>query len=249
MRGKHRARKDRVTLDRVFSKWGICSRRDAQNKIRAGMVSVNGKEVRDPDFWVTLTQDKVKCEGGNLKPRKKLYYMLYKPKGVVTTYRDPDNRRTVYHLFTGIKDWIFPVGRLDSDTSGLLLLTNDTHFSETLTNPLSRIPKTYQLKINFYPSAEQLQLLEQGITLNDGPTLPARVRVLRTKGKYTYLEIAIVEGKNRQVRRMIDALNGKVLKLVRTRIGNLALGDLQVGKYRQLDSNDLRELTSQRRKV
>lgn len=238
-----KSRKERVTLDRAFSKCGVFSRSEALEKIKAGAVTVNGRVIRNPDLWVSMAHDKIRCDGQGLKKRKKVYLMFYKPKGVVTTHRDPANRRTVYDFLSGLEEWVFPVGRLDKDTSGLLLLTNDTDFSEALTNPLSRIPKTYQVKINFRPSAEQLQLLEQGITLGNGQrTLPAKVRIIRETDKYTYLDLVIVEGKNRQVRRMMEALNGKVLKLVRKRIGNLVLGNLEVGKYRYLDNRDLAQL-------
>jgi pseudouridine synthase len=238
-----KSRKDRVTLDRAFSKCGIFSRSDALEKIKAGAVTVNGKVIRNPDLWVSLAHDRIRYDGQGLKKQRKVYLMFYKPKGVVTTHRDPAHRKTVYDFLSGLKEWVFPVGRLDKDTSGLLLLTNDTDFGEALTNPLSRIPKTYQVKINFRPSVEQLQLLEQGITLKNGEkTLPARVRILRETEKYTYLDLVIVEGKNRQVHRMMEALNGKVLKLVRKRIGNLVLGNLQVGKYRYLDHKDLAQL-------
>jgi 23S rRNA pseudouridine2605 synthase len=232
--------KDTVTLDRAFSKSGAFSRTDAAKKIKAGRVSVNGRVVRKPDAWVSLTRDRITCDGESLKERKKVYLMFYKPKGVVTSHRDPDNRRTVYDLLDDIKDWVFPVGRLDKDTSGLLLMTNDTEFSEALTNPLSKIPKTYQVKVNFRPSPEQLKLLENGMTLkNGGRTLPARVQIIRETEKYAHLDITIVEGKNRQVRRMIESLDGRVLKLVRKRIGNLSLGNLQIGCYRFMDRGDL----------
>jgi len=172
--------------------------------------------------------------------------MLYKPKGVVTTHKDPHGRKTVYDLLSGTEEWVFPVGRLDKDTSGLLLLTNDTEFGETLTNPRSKIPKTYQAKVNFRPSVEQLKLLESGMTLRNGEkTLPARVRVIRETERHAHLDITIVEGKNRQIRRMIESLDGRVLKLVRRRIGNLSLGNLQIGRYRFLSKDDLALLRQQ----
>jgi len=162
---------------------------------------------------------------------------------VVTTYRDPQNRKTVYDLLTGQTEWVFPVGRLDRETSGLLLFTNDTRFCELLTNPSSKVPKTYLVKLNFHPSPVQLTELEKGIRLKNGETtLPARVRLLRHTDKCAFLEIIIVEGKNRQIRRMVEALGGKVLKLVRTRIGNLSLGSLQIGCFRPLHSRELANL-------
>jgi pseudouridine synthase len=169
--------------------------------------------------------------------------MLYKPTGVVTSHGDPDQRKTVYDLLTGLKEWVFPVGRLDLDTSGLLILTNDTALGEQMTNPLSKVPKTYQLKINFHPTPEQLDQLQRGIELDNGETtLPASVKELRRNEKYSFLELVLVEGKNRQVRRMIEALGGRVMKLVRIRIGNLALGNLPIGHYRILSRQELAEL-------
>ncbi len=235
--------KEKVTLDRVFSKYGIASRTDARKEITSGRVTVNGKRVRDPELWVSLSSDSVRWNGLDLLDQKKIYLMLYKPRGVVTSHGDPHQRRTIYDLLIETEKWVFPVGRLDMNTSGLLLLTNDTKFGEELTNPLSKIPKTYQLKINFHPTPDQLQTLKEGVSLKNGErALPAKVRILRNTEKHTHLQIMIIEGKNRQIRRMIESLGGRVLKLVRTRIGNLALGDLQVGGYRKLNSKDFLEL-------
>jgi 23S rRNA pseudouridine2605 synthase len=241
--GKAKPDKDRVTLDRAFSKAGIFSRTEALNKITAGAVKVNGKVVREPASWVSLSRDSIQCDGQTLRARRKIYLMLYKPTGVVTSHGDPDQRKTVYDLLTGLKEWVFPVGRLDLDTSGLLILTNDTALGEQMTNPLSKVPKTYQLKINFHPTQEHLDQLQRGIKLSSGETtLPASVKELRRNDKYSFLELVLVEGKNRQVRRMIEALGGRVMKLVRTRIGNLALGDLPIGHYRVLSRQELAEL-------
>ncbi|MEW5975554.1 MAG: pseudouridine synthase [Acidobacteriota bacterium] len=235
--------KDRVTLDRAFSKAGMCSRTDALRKIQSGQVSVNGRVVRDPEMWVSQTRDVIRHEGRALQGATKVYLMLYKPRGVVTTHRDPDGRRTVYDLLTDLEAWVSPVGRLDKDTSGMLLLTNDTQFSEGLTNPVNKVPKTYQLKVSFNPTEEQLEMLRKGIFLKNGErTLPSKVRKLRCSERHAHLELEIVEGRNRQVRRMIEAIGGKVLKLVRTRIATLTLGNLQVGRYRPLNGREVREL-------
>lgn len=232
--------KDRVTLDRAFSKLGLCSRTDAAGFIRSGKVTVNGKVIRKVEHWVSLREDRVGFEGRDLKPRKRVVLALNKPTGVVTSHRDSQDRKTVYDLLTGIDDWVFPVGRLDKDTSGLLLLTNDTEIGESLTNPRAKVPKTYLVKVNFHPSPEQLRNLEGGVMLQEGETtLPAKVRVLRQSEKCSFLELVIVEGKNRQVRRMIETLGGQVLKLVRTQIGGLVLGDLPPGGYRILNNDDL----------
>jgi 23S rRNA pseudouridine2605 synthase len=235
--------KDRVTLDRAFSKCGFFSRTEAAHKIKSGKVTVNGRVIREPQAWVSLQQDRIRLEGQLVKPQKNIYLALYKPKGYVTSSGDPDGRATVYDLLKEIDEWIFPVGRLDMDTTGLLLMTNDAGFSEHLTNPASKVSKTYLVKINFRLSPEQLQLLREGITLKNGEkTLPARIRILKEKEKTSLLEIGICEGKNRQVRRMIEALGGKVLKLVRTRIGMLTLEGLEIGKWRLLDKEEVRQL-------
>src|SRR5262245_7892270 len=238
-----RLRKDRVTLDRAFSKAGLFSRTEALKKIKAGLVKVNGKTVREPASWVSMSRDSIQCDGQTLRQRRKIHLMLYKPTGVVTSHGDPGERKTVYDLLEGLDEWVFPVGRLDLDTSGLLIMTNDTALGEHMTNPLSKLPKTYQLKVNFHPTPEQLAQLERGITLENGETtLPAKVSVLRENAKYSFLELILVEGKNRQVRRMIEALGGHVVKLVRTRIGDLALGGLPIGHYRFLTSQELAAL-------
>ena len=235
-------RKDVVTLDRAFSKAGIFSRTEAAKRIRGGHVQVNGRTVRDPNCWVSKT-DRIAIDGENLRSRKKVYLLFYKPTDVVTSHGDPGNRRTVYDFLTDLSEWVFPVGRLDKDTSGLLILTNDTEFGDRLTNPNSHIPKTYQVKTNFHPTPEQLRRLQSGLTLANGQkVLPAKVQILRQTAKCTFLQLTITEGKNRQVRRMIEALGGRVLKLVRTAIGNLHLGNLQIGHYRVLNRVDLGEL-------
>lgn len=241
--GGSKPAKDRVTLDRAFSKAGMFSRTEALTKIKSGAVKVNGKVVREPASWVSLSRDSIQCDGQLLRERRKIYLMLYKPTGVVTSHGDPGQRRTVYDLLTGLKEWVFPVGRLDLETSGLLIMTNDTALGEKMTNPFSKVPKTYQLKINFHPTQEQLEQLRHGIKLASGETtLPASVKELRRNDKYSFLELVLVEGKNRQVRRMIEALGGRVMKLVRTRIGNLALGNLPIGQYRALSRRELAEL-------
>lgn len=235
--------KDRVTLDRAFSKCGYCSRTEAVRHIRDGKITVNGRGVRDPETWVSLERNQIRYLGQLIKPRKNIYLALYKPKGYVTSYGDPDGRPTVYDLLKGLEEWVFPVGRLDMDTTGLLLMTNDTNFSERLTNPSSKISKTYLVKINCLLSTESLQRLRDGITLkNQEKTQSARIQVLKEKEKTSQLEITIGEGKNRQVRRMIEAAGGKVLKLVRTRIGKLSLVGLEIGKWRFLEKKEVEQL-------
>ncbi|HTX34512.1 MAG TPA: pseudouridine synthase [Bryobacteraceae bacterium] len=230
------------TLERLFSKAGMASRADARGWIAAGRVRVNGTVVKNPDHWVDLEKDRVWLDGKPLRDAAPRYLLLYKPKGYLTTWRDPQGRPTVYALIEDAGAWLSPVGRLDLDTSGLLLMTNDTAFAERLTNPDYKIPKTYQVKTSTLLSDEQIAQLRQGVVLSDGPTRPAEVRRVRDSARYTVLELTITEGRNRQVRRMIEAVGSKVLKLVRTAIGPLRIGDLPIGHWRPLTGDELRSL-------
>lgn len=230
------------TLDRVLSKAGICSRTEAKEWIVRGRVKVNGKPVKDPEHWVALDRDQVLLDGRPLQAQKKLHLLLYKPKGYLTTYKDPDGRPTVYSLMSGIDHWVFPVGRLDQDTSGLLILTNDTDFAEYITNPDHHVPKTYLVKASTLLTDEQLDLMRNGLELKDGPTRPARVRRVRDSETRTFFEITITEGRNRQVRRMVEALDSKVLKLVRVAIGPIRIMDLNIGHWRHLTQDEIRNL-------
>ncbi len=231
------------TLDRVLSKAGLGSRSDARKWIGAGRVKVNGKLVQTPDHWVDLQRDSVTLDDRAIRPGKKIYLVLYKPKGFLTTYNDPAGRPTVYDLIRDAGQWVVPVGRLDQDTSGLLLLTNDTRFAERVTNPEYKVPKTYLVKTSTLLSGDRLDQLRQGVVLSDGPTQPAEVKRVRDSAHCTFVEITIREGRNRQVRRMIEVIGSKVLKLVRIRIGGLTIGDLPIGKYRELTPAEVRALT------
>ncbi len=195
--------------------------------------------MRDADHWIDLGRDRVTFDGKPLADAAKLYILLYKPKGYLTTRRDPEGRPTVYDLIADAGQWLSPVGRLDLDTSGLLILTNDTEFADRIMSPEFKVPKTYQVKASTILTGEQLDRLRHGVELSDGPTRPAEVRWLRDSGKYTHFAITITEGRNRQVRRMIEAVGSKVLKLVRTAIGEVIIGDLPIGKWRKLDADEL----------
>jgi 23S rRNA pseudouridine2605 synthase len=230
------------TLDRALSKAGLGSRTEARSWIGAGRVSVNGRVIQTPDHWVDLERDKITLDGKPIRESEKIYLLLYKPKGYLTTYKDPEGRPTVYDLLPDLKSWVFPVGRLDLDSSGLLLMTNDTGLAEQLTNPDYKVSKTYLVKSATVLSAEQLDRLRSGVELNDGPTRPAFVQRIRESAKRSFLEITISEGRNRQVRRMLEAVDSKVLKLVRTAIGPLRIGDLAIGKYRPLTPTEVDSL-------
>jgi 23S rRNA pseudouridine2605 synthase len=231
------------TLERVLSKAGVGSRVDARSWIHAGRVKVNGRITRNPDQWIDMKRDRVLFDGKPLVARERIYLLLYKPTGYLTTYKDPEGRPTVYDLTADAGTFLSPVGRLDLDTSGLLLMTNDNQFAERVTNPNSHVPKTYLVKASAVLTDTQLQQLRDGIELADGPTRPALVTRLRDSGKYTHFEITLTEGRNRQVRRMVEALEAKVLKLVRVRIGHIAIGRLPIGKWRLLTAAEVASLS------
>jgi len=237
-------RNDRVlkTLERAFSKAGIGSRTEARRWIGEGRVSVNGVAARSPDQWIDLARDRVTLDGKPIAAARGIYILLYKPKGYLTTYRDPENRPTVYDLIAEVDAWLAPVGRLDLDSSGLLLMTNDTAFADHVTSPAHLVSKTYQAKTTSLLSEEQIERLRRGIELSDGPTRPAEVRRLRDSAKHTFIEIVLTEGRNRQVRRMVEAAGSRVLKLVRVAIGPLRIADLPIGKWRRLTEEEIAAL-------
>lgn len=231
------------TLDRVISKAGLGSRREARSWIGSGRVAVNGKKIQTPDHWVDVAGDRVTLDGRPLGVARKVYLLLYKPKGYLTTYKDPEGRRTVYDLIPGIDQFVSPVGRLDLDTSGLLIMTNDTDFGNRIMSPESKVAKTYLVKSSLLLSDEQLDRLRAGVELEDGPTRPAAVDRIRDSARYTFFEITITEGRNRQVRRMVETLGAKVLKLVRVSIGAIRIGDLEIGKHRELTPAEVNQLS------
>jgi 23S rRNA pseudouridine2605 synthase len=232
------------TLERVLSKAGLGSRSEARTWIHARRVSVNGVIIENPDHWVTFSQDRVELDGNEVKAAERLYILLYKPTGYITSYGDPEGRPTVYDLLKDVGSFVGTVGRLDLDSSGLLLLSNDTQLSERMTNPDFHVPKTYLVKCATRLSDEDLEQLRQGVELQDGPTRPAEVSRVRDAESKTFLEITISEGRNRQVRRMIEAIGSRVLKLVRIRLGPLRLEGLAPGKWRHLNEAELQHLRS-----
>lgn len=239
--------KSAMTLDRALSRFGVSSRGEAQRAIQRGRVKVNGKAVRDPAVWVQPEKDAIHLDGQRLKPARKTYLLFYKPKGIITSHGDPEGRKTVYDCLGDTGQWLFPVGRLDKDTSGLLLITNDTEFADFVSSPSSGIQKTYLVKASGLIPEEAIARMAAGIEMKRGDTAhPLRVQRLEDRGKYTWLEMVLTEGKNREVRRMIEAVGFKVLKLVRTGIGPLTLAGLEVGKWRPLTQSEMISLRRKR---
>jgi pseudouridine synthase len=232
------------TLDRVLSKAGLGSRTEARSWIGTGRVRVNGLLVQTPDYWVNTKTDKVTLDNNPIDTVERRYILLNKPKGYLTTYKDPEGRPTVYDLLKGVDQFVSTVGRLDLDTSGLLLLTNDNDLTEAVTNPAYKLEKTYLVKAATLLSDEQLDRLRKGVELEDGITQPAKVEVTRQSEKHTFLEMTITEGRNRQVRRMLEAAGSHVLKLVRVKLGPLTLEGLPIGTWRELTEPEVARLSS-----
>ena len=219
----------------MLSRFGLSSRSAAREAILAGRVKVNGRVVRDPEYWTDPRAETIHLDRKRLRRAHKVYLLFYKPKGVITSHGDPEGRKTIYDCLGPEIPLVSPVGRLDKDTSGLLLLTNDTEFANHVTDPASRVPKTYLVKANGLVSSEVIAGLAKGIELKRGDwAQPQSIRRVEDRGKYSWLEIVLTEGKNREVRRLLEAVGLKVLKLVRTRIGPCTLEGLQIGQYRNL---------------
>ncbi len=230
-------------LQKVIASAGVASRRKAEQLIQEGKVSVNGKIVTEMGIKVS-PQDEIKVNGKPLQKEEKVYYLLNKPKGYICAVSDDKDRKTVIDCFPDVKERIFPVGRLDYDTTGLLILTNDGEFANKMMHPRYHLPKTYEVAVDGVLTDQMLTMLQNGIELEDGKTLPAEVYLLkRLEGKKkTVIQITIFEGRNRQVRRMMEYFHCEVTRLSRIQYGFLDLGHLRQGQYRKLRSFEIRKL-------
>jgi 23S rRNA pseudouridine2605 synthase len=242
----------KIGLARALSKLGYCSRTTATGLIRAGRVSLNGTVRRDPETPALEKRDQIAVDGNMVEPRPFVYLMMNKPRGIITTASDEKGRATVYTVLASaavrgrpgeIDRWVAPVGRLDKASEGLLLLTNDSEWAARIAAPASHLDKTYHVQLNIVADAEFLRALNQGTKAKDGEFLKAkRVVHLRSGEKNSWLEIVLDEGKNRQIRRMIEGMNVEILRLVRVAIGPLLLGDLAKGAHRALAMEEKRML-------
>jgi 23S rRNA pseudouridine2605 synthase len=229
------SRQGRVGLARALSKLGFCSRSAAVELIRGGRVQLNGRKTRNPETPVRLGKAGIEVDGVRVGQTEKMYWMLNKPRGLVTTAEDDLGRETVYAKLPDGLPWMGPVGRLDKASEGLLLFTNDSEWAARVTAPDSHLDKIYHAQIGAVPDAVLLQTLERGVLSNEGESLRAkRVRPIRSGEKNSWIELVLDEGKNRQIRRMLDACGVEVLRLIRVAIGPLKLGTLQKGEVRTL---------------
>lgn len=225
-----------MRIQKYIALCGAASRRTAEDMIRAGRVSLNGTEVSEMGVEIEPGKDRVALDGKILTPEAiKRYILLNKPAGYVTTVRDERGRPTVMALVESVKERIYPVGRLDADTEGLLLMTNDGNLANALLHPSRKVEKVYIARINRVLPREELFALENGVELDDGyKTAPAKAQTLKIHPKGSQVKISISEGKNRQVRRMLEAVGAQVYSLKRVAFGGLALGNLPSGKWRAL---------------
>jgi 23S rRNA pseudouridine2605 synthase len=223
-----------VGLARALSKLGFCSRSQAATLIRAGRVRLNGSTRKDPETPVHLERDRIEVDRNAVAAESKIYLMLNKPRGVVTTASDEKGRRTVYSLLGERLQWVGPVGRLDKASEGLLLFTNDSEWAARLSDPSSHLDKTYHVQVGILPRESVIAPLLTGVRAGGELLRAKQARVLRSGEKNTWLEIVLDEGKNRQIRRMLEHLGIEVLRLIRVAIGPLALGQLAKGNSRAL---------------
>ena len=223
---------EEMRLQKYLAQCGVASRRAAEQMIREGRICVNGKAVTEMGIKIK-SGDKVTADGAAVRPEKRKYYiLLHKPAGVLSSVKDDRGRDCVVDLIEGVDARLYPVGRLDYDTTGLLLLTNDGAFMQKVTHPSFEIWKTYQAVVKGVPNETDVRKFSEGIVLDDGKTLPALLDVVGYKGNNAIVEVSIREGRNRQVRRMLDKIGHPVNSLKRISFGSLELGDLKPGKWR-----------------
>ncbi|MEK7851395.1 MAG: pseudouridine synthase [Deltaproteobacteria bacterium] len=230
-------------LQKIIAQAGVASRREAERLILEGKVTLNGKVVRELGTKADPDREHIKVNGKLItRPEPKAYLILYKPRGYVTTTSDPEGRPTIMELLDKVKGRVFPVGRLDYDTEGLILCTNDGELAHKLQHPRHEVPKTYFAKVEGVPMPDEITKLRKGIKLEDGMTAPANVKLIRKVEANSWLEIIIHEGRNRQVKRMCEAIGHSVIRLKREGLAFLTLGDLKPGEFRHLTAEEIKKL-------
>ncbi len=230
-------------LNKYLANFGFASRRKVEDLLKQKNITVNGVRILDKGFRINPEKDKILLDGKELKKPNFIYIALNKPKGIVSTAKDEKGRTTVVDLINS-KERLYPVGRLDADSKGLILLTNDGELTNKLTHPKFHIPKTYIALVAGIVDEKKLQNLRNGVVLKDGKTSKSEAKILEQKPNRTILQITIFEGKNRQIRRMCAILKLNLLELKRVAIGPVKLGDLEKGKYRELTAYEISALKS-----
>ncbi len=231
-----------MRINKFLASCGICSRRGADRLIERGKIKVNGKVVREKGYIVDPENDNIFLYGKKVVKEEKVYIIMNKPVGFVTTVSDPQGRKTVMDLLPDLGTRLYPVGRLDYNSSGLLLLTNDGDLSFRLLHPKYKVYKTYRVHLRGAYSPVKIKKLREGVQLKDGITAPCEVRIIRSAGKDTVLEIKIYEGRKRQIRRMCNEVGYEVIGLTRIQMGNLKLTSLKPGAHRFLGPNEINKL-------
>ncbi|AHD05142.1 pseudouridine synthase [Paenibacillus larvae] len=234
-------------LQKVLAAAGVASRRKCEEIILAGRVEVNDKVVSTLGVKVNPHQDVIKVDGRAIQNQEKIYILFNKPKGVITSVSDPEGRRVVGDFLKGIKERVYPVGRLDYDTEGLLILTNDGEFANMVTHPRHHVSKTYHATVKGVPHGSVLEKLREGVKLEDGMTAPAEVEYhdIDPDKKQSVISITIYEGKNRQVRRMFEAVGYPVTRLKRVKFGSIPLVGLPRGKFRRMRKEEVQALLNE----
>lgn len=229
-------------IQKILSRCGIASRRKAENMILEGRVSVNGV-VATLGMKADIAKDHIKVDGKLIRGAEFPVYLIFnKPKGCITSLYDPDGRSTVKDYLSGVKAKVYPVGRLDYNSEGLLLLTNDGELTDAILHPGQKIPKTYHVKVDGFLKEKDILKLQKGIKLEDGITAPAEVRLIRKTDANSWVEITIHEGRKRQIRRMFERIGHPVIKLKRVRINGIELGNLPSGTFRYLTPEEVKRL-------
>jgi 23S rRNA pseudouridine2605 synthase len=232
-------------IQKIIANAGITSRRKAEDLIRQGRVTVDGHTIEALGSLADSAREKVRVDGKLISSKPgNVYLLLHKPKRYITTLEDPEQRPCVLNLVKGIKARIFPVGRLDYDAEGLLLLTNDGALAHKLLHPRYEIPRTYEVKVKGIPPDTSIKALRSGVRLSDGMTHPARVRFLERTRKNSWLSITVTEGRNKLIKRMCSAVGHPVLKLKRTKFGPFSLGNLKPGEYKVLSQAEIKKLVN-----
>ncbi len=230
-----------IRLDKFLSNAGVLSRRGIKQLLKKEEITVNGKRVKESGIRIVPEKDEVKLNGELIKPSEKVYFLLNKPKGYISTTSDELDRDNVVSLID-TNERIYPVGRLDKDTHGLMLLTNDGELTHRLIHPKFHIPKTYKLTIEGKVSPQKIKALETGVILSDGITLPAEIKILKENEKETILTLTIHEGRNRQIRRMCETLGLELIDLQRIVFGPFKLEKLKLGESRKLTEKEIKLL-------